>query len=51
MTRMICHCFGHSEDDLRRDVFAQGRSLIMEQIIAEKRGGRCRCPETNPSGR
>ena len=51
MAHLICYCFGHTEDDLRRDVLQHGRSLIMEHIVSEKKGGRCRCAEKNPSGR
>jgi len=50
-SQLICYCFGYTEDDLRQDVLTQGRSLIMERITADKKGGRCRCAETNPSGR
>lgn len=51
MSRLICYCFGHTEEDLRQDVVEHGRSLIMERIVAEKNGGRCQCAEKNPAGR
>lgn len=51
MARLICYCFGYTEEELRRDVQEHGRSLIMERIVAEKKDGKCRCAETNPSGR
>ena len=51
MPRLICYCFGYTEDALRRDVLEHGRSLIMERIVAEKKGGRCQCAEKNPAGR
>ncbi|WP_243545196.1 hypothetical protein [Pseudodesulfovibrio tunisiensis] len=48
----ICHCFGYSEADIVRDVKqGRGRSGIYERILEEKRAGRCRCAELNPSGR
>ena len=51
MPRLICYCFGHTEEDLRRDVLEHGRSLIMERIVSAKKGGQCRCAEKNPAGR
>jgi hypothetical protein len=66
MSRLICYCFGYTEEDLYKDVLGRsssipgasdtgpslacGRSLIMERILAEKKDGNCRCAETNPSG-
>jgi hypothetical protein len=51
MPRLICYCFGHTEEDLRQDVLKHGRSLIMERIVSGKKGGQCRCAEKNPAGR
>ena len=51
MSRLICYCFGHTEEDLRRDVLEHGHSLIMERIVSEKKNGQCRCAEKNPAGR
>ncbi|MFQ6757120.1 MAG: BFD-like (2Fe-2S) protein [Deltaproteobacteria bacterium] len=51
MPRLICYCFGYTEEDLRQDVVKNGRSLIMERIVAEKKNGCCRCAEKNPAGR
>ena len=48
---LICYCFGFSEEDIRADVQRNGRSTIMEKIMAEKKAGACRCSETNPAGR
>ncbi len=47
----ICYCFGHTRDDIRRDVLAHGRSLIMERIAAAKKSGGCDCAAKNPKGR
>ncbi len=33
------------------DVKEHGNSLILESIIDEKKGGRCRCKVKNPKGR
>jgi hypothetical protein len=49
-SRLICYCFGYTEEDLRQDALRYGRSRIMERIMAEKKDGRCRCADTNPSG-
>ena len=51
MSRLICYCFGYTEDDLRRDVLEHGRSLIMERIVSAKKDGQCQCAEKNPAGR
>lgn len=51
MTDLICHCFGYSEADIRRDYRRHGHSRILQRILAEKRFGNCRCAEKNPKGR
>ena len=51
MSRLICYCFGYTEDDLRRDVLEHGRSLIMERIVSAKKDGQCQCAEKTPAGR
>jgi hypothetical protein len=48
---IICYCFGHSVEDVRDDALRNGRSLIMEHIIAEKKAGGCDCAMKNPKGR
>ena len=50
MAETICHCFGHTAADIREDIRRNGRSTILEAIIAAKRFGHCRCRETNPKG-
>ena len=48
----ICYCFGYSEEDITKDVIEnKGRSLIMEKITAEKKGGGCSCGSKHPLGR
>jgi len=49
--KKICFCFDYGEDDIRDDFLIHHRSTIMERIMAEKKGGRCRCGEKNPAGR
>ncbi len=52
MENKICYCFGYSEEDITRDVLANnGRSLIMERILAEKKTGGCNCGKNHPLGR
>ncbi len=52
MGNQICYCFGYSEEDITKDVLANnGRSLIMEKIMAEKKVGGCSCADKNPLGR
>jgi hypothetical protein len=47
----ICYCFGYRVSDLEKDLIAHGRSTIMAKVMAEKKAGRCQCPEKNPQGR
>jgi hypothetical protein len=47
----VCYCFGYTVEDIRKDVVENGRSTIMEKIMAEKRRGGCDCANTNPKGR
>lgn len=52
MTRLICYCFEHTEEEIRREILGNnGRSLILEKILAEKSAGGCRCSERHPEGR
>jgi hypothetical protein len=52
MNDLICYCFEFSANDIRNDVTANhGRSTILEEIVAAKRAGRCRCAALHPEGR
>jgi len=51
MNDLVCYCFGHTAEDIRKDVEENGASTIMEKIMAEKREGGCNCADTNPNGR
>jgi hypothetical protein len=52
MSQIICYCFGYSEADIRCDVEKnRGESLILEQVIAAKRGGGCDCSSRHPEKR
>jgi len=48
---MICYCFNYTREDIEQDFRKNGRSLIMEKIIAEKRFGNCQCKKLNPKSR
>jgi hypothetical protein len=48
---LICYCFGYTKHDLEEDFTVNGRSLIMERIMTEKRLGGCQCATKNPSGK
>lgn len=49
--QLICYCFDYAEEDIRQDVIANGRSLIMEEIMAARQFGVCQCEVKNPKGR
>ena len=45
---LICYCFEYTRDDIQQDFIKNGKSLIMENIAAEKRAGGCDCANKNP---
>ncbi len=47
---MICFCFGYTRETIVRDFRENGRSRILEEILAAKRLGACRCAAANPRG-
>jgi hypothetical protein len=50
--KLICYCFGYSEEDIIRDVLeAGGTSSILERILNEKKKGACNCKFNHPEGR
>lgn len=51
MSNPICYCFGYTRKDIKKDFIVNGRSLIMEKIMAEKKMGTCECATKNPSGK
>ncbi|MBW1998011.1 MAG: hypothetical protein JRJ29_08630 [Deltaproteobacteria bacterium] len=51
MDKIICYCFGYTEQDIIEDYVENGRSLIMERILAEKKNGECDCSHKNPRGK
>ena len=48
---LICYCFGYTRNDIRTDLITNGRSLIMERIMEEKKIGTCQCSTKNPTGK
>jgi hypothetical protein len=48
---LVCYCFGFTRHDIEQDLMKNGRSLIMEKIMTEKRTGGCDCKNLNPKGR
>lgn len=51
MNDLICYCFEYTETDIKKDILAnQGRSLIIEKIMAEIKAGNCHCRTKNPKG-
>jgi hypothetical protein len=51
MDQLICYCFGFTDSDIMKDFEKNGRSLIMEKILLEKRSDGCDCASKNPKGR
>lgn len=51
MTTNICYCFGYTDDDIRADIRKNGRSTIIDQILAAKKNKSCDCSHKNPKGR
>jgi hypothetical protein len=50
--KLICYCFGYSEDDIIRDVRENNdTSLILEKILNEKKKGTCNCKVNHPQGK
>jgi hypothetical protein len=48
---MICYCHNYTAADIREDALKNGRSTIMEKIMAESKAGNCNCAANNPKGR
>ncbi len=51
MSDLICYCFGYTREDIKNDFTNNGRSSIMEKIMAEKKLGTCQCAMKNPKGK
>ena len=47
---LVCYCFEYTKKDIENDFNKNGRSLIYEKIVFEKKAGGCNCASKNPSG-
>jgi hypothetical protein len=48
--RVVCYCFGESEERIRMEIRATGRSAAVERIRENISAGRCACEVRNPLG-
>ncbi|MFO7461330.1 MAG: hypothetical protein R6X07_11970 [Desulfatiglandales bacterium] len=51
MADLVCYCFGYTAQDVLKDLDQNGRSVIMDKIMEERRRGGCDCAVKNPQGR
>jgi hypothetical protein len=50
--KTICFCFQYKVQDIINDVLAnQGQPKILEEILAAKKAGGCRCKDVHPERR
>lgn len=47
---LVCYCFNYMRKEIENDYLDNGRSIIFEQIAAEKKSGGCDCAQKNPKG-
>ena len=48
---LICYCFKYTKKDIENDYYENGRSIIYEKIVLEKKAGGCSCSTKNPKGK
>lgn len=48
--RMVCYCFGESEDSIRAEFTTTGHSHAVERVRGHIAAGRCACEVRNPRG-
>ena len=48
---LVCYCFEYKKKDIENDFNENGRSLIYEKIVFEKKVGKCNCASKNPKGK
>jgi len=46
----VCYCFRHTPDEIRAEIAATGRSIVVDAINAGIRVGACACDLRNPQG-
>jgi len=50
--KLICYCHGYTEDDIIADMQRNnGESLIMRQIIEDRKNNACQCDVKHPEKR
>ena len=48
---LVCYCFEYTKKDIENDFNKNGKSLIYEKIVSEKKAGGCNCALKNPKGK
>jgi len=47
---LVCYCFEYTKKDIENDFIKNGKSLIYDKIVLEKKTGGCNCVSKNPKG-
>ena len=48
---LVCYCFEYTKKDIESDYDENGKSVIYENIVSEKKRGGCNCTSRNPKGK
>ncbi|GIX07573.1 MAG: hypothetical protein KatS3mg115_1976 [Candidatus Poribacteria bacterium] len=49
--RLVCYCFGHTEEEIEAELRVHGKTTVPERIRAEIAAGTCECEFRNPRGK
>ncbi|MDA1193214.1 MAG: hypothetical protein O3A46_16180 [Candidatus Poribacteria bacterium] len=49
--RLICYCFGHTEEEIEAEYRVHGKTTIPDRIRTEIASGTCECEFRNPTGK
>ncbi len=49
--RPVCYCFGHTIEDIHREIRETGKSTVEKDISVKIQAGLCHCEDANPEGR
>ena len=49
-SRLLCYCFGESEETIAAEIAATGTSNALDRVKKHVRSGRCACDIRNPRG-
>ena len=49
--RTVCYCFGHTIEDVHREIREKGKSTVEKDISEKIEAGLCHCEDANPEGR